>query len=62
MVRLRPLLRRQVLGNVYDPGPGRRLQIRDNRLRIIGYIERDGTLTDSRRCKVGKIGELPSGD
>ena len=54
--------RRQVIGDVYDPGHGRRLQIRDNRRRIIGYVERDGTVTDSRRRKVGKIGELIGGD
>ncbi len=54
--------RRQVIGDVYDPGHGRRLQIRDNRRRIIGYIESDGTVTDKRRRKVGKIGELLGGD
>ena len=54
--------RRQVIGDVYDPGHGRRLQIRDNQRRIIGYLERDGTVTDSRRRKVGKIGELIGGD
>jgi hypothetical protein len=54
--------RRQVIGDVYDPGHGRRLQIRDNRRRIIGYIEPDGDITDSRRRKVGKIGELLGGD
>ena len=54
--------RRQVIGDVYDPGHDRRLQIRDNRRRILGYIERDGTVTDSRRRKFGKIGELIGGD
>ena len=54
--------RRQVIGDVYDPGHGRRLQIRDSRRRIIGYIERDGDVTDSRRRKVGKIRELIGGD
>ena len=54
--------RRQVIGDVYDPGHGRRLQIRDNRRRIIGYIEHDGDVTDKRRRKVGKIGELLGGD
>ena len=53
--------RRQVIGDVSDPGHGRRLQIRDNRRRIIGYVERDGTVTDSRRRKVGKIKELLGG-
>ena len=50
--------RRQVIGDVYDPGHGRRLQIRDNRRNIVGYIERDGTVTDSRRRKVGAIEKL----
>ena len=54
--------RRQVIGDVYDPGHGRRLQIRDSRRRIIGYIESDGDVTDKRRRKVGKIGELIGGD
>lgn len=47
--------RRQKLGSIYDPGTGDRLQIRDNQRRIIGYIEKDGTITDSRRRKVGEI-------
>jgi len=54
--------RRQVIGDVYDPGHGRRLQIRDNDRRIKYYIEPDGTITDSRRRKVGKIRELIGGD
>ena len=43
------------IGTVYDPGHGRRLQIRDNDRRIKGYIERDGTVTDSRRRRIKKI-------
>ncbi len=54
--------RRQFIGDFYDPGHGRRIQIRDSRRRIIGYIERDGDVTDSRRRKVGKIRELIGGD
>ena len=54
--------RRQVIGDIYDPGHGRRLQIRDDRRRIIGYIESDGDVTDKRRRKVGKIKELLGGD
>ncbi len=54
--------RRQVIGDVYDPGHGRRLQIRDSRRRIIGYIERDGDVTDHRRRKVGEIEKLIGGD
>jgi hypothetical protein len=44
--------------DIYNPAPGRRLQIRDNHRRIIGYIERDGDITDKRRRKVGGIEEL----
>ncbi len=44
---------RQRLGDVYNPGHGRRLQLRDNDRRIIGYIERDGTVTNRHRQKVG---------
>ncbi len=49
---------RQKLGDIYNPAPGRRLQIRDNHRRIIGYIERDGDITDKRRRKVGGIETL----
>ncbi len=49
---------RQKLGDIYNPAPGRRLHIRDNHRRIIGYIERDGDITDKRRRKVGQIEEL----
>jgi hypothetical protein len=34
------------------------LQIRDKDRRIIGYIERDGDITNKRRRKVGGIEEL----
>ena len=47
--------RGQQRGDIYDPGHGRRLQIRDNRRRIIGYIERNGTITDTRRRKIGRV-------
>ena len=46
---------RQKVGDLYDPGHGRRLQIRDNDRRIIGYIERDGTVTNTRRQPVAVI-------
>ena len=32
-----------------------RIQIRDTSRRIIGYIERDGTVTNTHRQKVGTI-------
>ena len=54
--------RNRQVGDIYDPGHGRRLQIRDNRRNIIGYVERNGTVTDARRRKVGKLGELLGGD
>ncbi len=46
---------RQRLGDIYNPGHGRRVQIRDTSRRIIGYIERDGTVTTTHRQKVGTI-------
>ena len=46
---------RQRLGEVYNPGHGRRVQIRDTSRRIIGYIERDGTATNTSRQPVGPI-------
>ena len=46
---------RQRLGDVYNPGSGRRLQIRDTSRRIVGYVERDGTVTNTHRQKVGTL-------
>ncbi len=46
---------RQRLGDVYNPGHGRRVQIRDTSRRIIGYIERDGTNTNTHRQRVGTL-------
>ena len=46
---------RQRLGDIYNPGQGRRLQIRDTSRRIIGYIERDGTVTNTSRQPVASI-------
>ncbi len=46
---------RQRLGDIYNPGHGRRLQLRDNDRRIIGYIERDGTVTNTSRQPVAGI-------
>ncbi len=39
------------IGDIYNPGTGR-LQIRNNQHRIIGYIERDGTVTNTSRQPV----------
>ncbi len=46
---------RQKVGDVYNPGHGRRVQIRDTSRRIIGYIERDGTVTNTSRQPVAEI-------
>jgi len=46
---------RQRLGDVYNPGHGRRLQLRDNDRRILGYIERDGTMTNTSRQRIGTL-------
>ena len=46
---------RQRVGDIYDPGHGRRLQIRNNSRQIIGYIERDGSVTNTHRKKVGDV-------
>ena len=40
--------------DIYNPGTGR-LQIRNNHWQIIGYIERDGTVTNTHRQKVGTL-------
>ncbi len=54
--------RRQVIGDVYDPGHGRRLQIRDTRRRMLGYITRNGDVTDPQRRKRLEIELLPELD
>ena len=46
---------RQKVGDLYSPGRGQRTQIRDNSRRIIGYIEMDGTVTNTHRQKVGTL-------
>ena len=46
---------RQRIGDVYNPGHGRRLQLRDTSRRIIGYIERDGTVTNTNRQIIGTL-------
>ncbi len=40
---------RQRVGDIYNPGHGRRLQIRNNSRQIIRYIERDGTVRNTSR-------------
>ena len=46
---------RQKVGDIYDPGHGRRLQLRDNDRRIVGYVEADGTVTNTSRQPVARI-------
>lgn len=45
------------VGDIYNPGHGRRLQIRNNHRQIIGYVEADGTVTNTRRQKIGTIAD-----
>ncbi len=49
---------RQKVADVYDPGHGQRLQIRDRHRRIIGFIEADGSITNPSRQKKGSIESL----
>lgn len=48
---------RQKIGDLYQPGSGQRTQIRDTSRRIIGYIEMDGSVTNTHRQKKGQINE-----
>ncbi len=43
------------VGDIYNPGSGRRLQIRNKSRQIIGYIEPNGTITNKWRGKQGGI-------
>ena len=49
---------RQKVGDLYKPGSGQRIQIRDTSRRIIGYIEMDGTITNTNRQPVANIEAL----
>ena len=49
------------VGDIYNPGHGRRLQIRDKNLRVLGYIEKSGKITDKQRRSVGSIPSLRLG-
>jgi len=48
---------RQKVGDLYTPVLGQRTQIRDTSRRIIGYIEVDGTITNTHRQKKGRIND-----
>ncbi len=49
---------RQRIGDLYNPGHGRRTQLRNTRQQILGYIEADGTITNPSRQRVGTVEEL----
>ena len=49
---------RQTVGDLYNPGHGRPIQIRNNRRQILGYIQPDGTVTNLHRQRVLEI-EVP---
>lgn len=49
---------RQKVGDLYSPGNGQRVQIRDTSRRIIGYVEMDGTITNTNRQPVANIEAL----
>ena len=46
--------RRKVVGDIYDPGVGR-VQLRDRNRRSLGYIKKDGAITNTRRQWRGRI-------
>jgi hypothetical protein len=43
---------RQIVGDLYDPGHGRRIQIRNNSRQILGFIEPTGRVTNRHRQEV----------
>jgi hypothetical protein len=49
---------RRVKGYIYQPGHGRRTQILNERGRVVGYIDRRGQVTNTRRQRVLEIEEL----
>jgi len=49
---------RQIIGDLYSPRGGQRIQIRNNRRQILGYIENDGRITNRRRQPVANIEAL----
>ena len=46
---------RQIVGDLYRPSGGGRIQIRTNQRVIVGYIEHDGSITNTRRQEIGTI-------
>ncbi len=50
------------VGDIYNPGHGRRLQIRNKHRQILGYIEPSGKITDKHRRRVGSLEGLLTGN
>ena len=46
---------RKIVGDLYDPGHGRPVQIRNNRRQIIGYLDNRGNVIDTRRRTILEI-------
>ena len=51
---------RQVVGDLYQPKKGARVQIRNTHRQIVGFIELDGSITNRHRQEVGEIEGLLS--
>ena len=49
---------RQIVGDLYDPGHDRRIQIRDTSRRILFYVEADGRIINTRRQEVLSVEAL----
>ena len=50
--------RGRIVGDLYDPGWSRDIQVRDRHRRIKFFIESDGDVKDSRGRKVGTVEDL----
>ena len=48
---------RQKVIDLYNPGHGRRIQIRNTDRKIVGYIERSGRITNTHRQKIGEVND-----
>ena len=49
---------RQIVGDLYSPGHGLPVQIRNTRRQVLGYIQPDGSILNTRRQEVLEIEEL----
>ncbi len=50
-------IHRQKVIDLYNPGHGRRIQIRNTDRKIVGYIERSGRITNTHRQKIGEVND-----